>query len=195
MRQDGEVPQRTRIGRSARRALLAVPAAGACFALAACGGESPSGGGGADSTVAATERTASQRDAPAAGTRTERPGPRGETVKVGDSSYGRILVDGSGLTLYLFDRERRAGSRCYGACADAWPPLLTKGEPRAAGDTDHSLLGTTRRSDGSLQVTYRGHPLYHYHAETEAGQVLCQNVEEFGGLWLVVDPGGVAIRS
>ena len=120
---------------------------------------------------------------------------RGKTVKVMNSRYGRILVDGRGHTLYLFTRdERKNRSRCYGGCADAWPPLYTRGKPRAGTGAKAGELGTTRRRNGRLQVTYNGHPLYYYVDEDEPGEILCQNVEEFGGLWLVVSPAGSAIR-
>ena len=118
----------------------------------------------------------------------------GATVSVRDSRFGRILTDGRGFTLYLFTRERTSRSRCYGQCAVAWPPLLTTGKPRAAGAARSWHLGTTRRADGTRQVTYRGHPLYYYVNEKQPLQVLCQNVFEFGGLWLVVSPSGKAIR-
>jgi predicted lipoprotein with Yx(FWY)xxD motif len=116
------------------------------------------------------------------------------TVAVHSSRYGRIITDGHGRTLYLFTREHSARSRCYGACANAWPPLVAHGPLAAGRGARHSLLGTTRRRDGSRQVTYRGHPLYYYVGESRAGQILCQNVTEFGGTWLVVSPGGAAIH-
>jgi predicted lipoprotein with Yx(FWY)xxD motif len=117
------------------------------------------------------------------------------TVSVRDSDrYGRYLTDGAGRTLYLFTRERGSASRCYGACARAWPPLLTRGRPDAGGGARSSLLGTTRRRDGSRQVTYGGHPVYYYFRERRAGQIFCQNVVEFGGTWLLVGPRGSAIR-
>ena len=116
------------------------------------------------------------------------------TVKVAESRFGRMLVDGRGLSLYLFTREQDRKSRCYGDCARAWPPLLTTGEPRAGRGARERRLGTTRRRSGKRQVTYRGHPLYFYVDETSAGQVLCQDVFEFGGTWLVVSPSGRAIR-
>jgi predicted lipoprotein with Yx(FWY)xxD motif len=117
------------------------------------------------------------------------------TVTIRDSDrYGRYLTDGAGRTLYLFTRERGTASRCYGACARAWPPVLTRGTPRARGAARASLLGTTRRRDGSRQVTYGGHPVYYYFRERRAGQIFCQNVVEFGGTWLLVGPRGSAIR-
>jgi predicted lipoprotein with Yx(FWY)xxD motif len=115
------------------------------------------------------------------------------TVKAIHSQFGTVLADGRGQAFYLFDKERSARSECYGACAKAWPPVLTKGAPRAGKGARKRLLGTTRRRDGSRQVTYRGHPLYYYVSDSP-GRILCQNVREFGGLWLVVRPSGRAVR-
>jgi predicted lipoprotein with Yx(FWY)xxD motif len=117
---------------------------------------------------------------------------RGATVKVVDSQFGRVIADRRGEAFYLFDKEKGKGSRCYGACAVAWPPVLTKGKPRAGDGTDADLLGTTKRRNGKLQVTYNGHPLYYY-KDDEPGRILCHNVDEFGGLWLVVNPRGNAV--
>jgi predicted lipoprotein with Yx(FWY)xxD motif len=117
---------------------------------------------------------------------------RGAAVGVKSSRFGPVLFDGRGRSLYLFTRERTARSRCYGACAKAWPPLLTKSAPRALTGAKARLLGTTRRRGGALQVTYAGHPLYHYVGDTKAGQILCQGVTEFGGTWWVVKPNGAA---
>ena len=100
-----------------------------------------------------------------------------------------MLFDRLGQAIYLFDREATRRAECYGACAKAWPPVLTKGAPRASGDVRAALLGTTERDDGSTQITYAGHPLYYY-AHEGPNQVLCHNVREFGGLWLVVTPAG-----
>jgi predicted lipoprotein with Yx(FWY)xxD motif len=119
---------------------------------------------------------------------------RGTRVTIRGSDYGPILTDARGHTLYLFTRESTSKSRCYGACATAWPPLQANGTPGAAGSARDTLVGTTRRRDGSRQVTYAGHPVYLYAGETKAGQVLCQNVAEFGGTWLVVKRDGTAVR-
>jgi predicted lipoprotein with Yx(FWY)xxD motif len=118
---------------------------------------------------------------------------RGALVKVVSSQYGKVIADSKGEALYLFTKDRRGPSRCYGACAAAWPPVLTKGKPRAGKGITASRLGTTRRSDGKLQVTYKGQPLYYY-VHDKPGVILCQNVAEFGGDWLVVAPSGRAIR-
>jgi predicted lipoprotein with Yx(FWY)xxD motif len=116
------------------------------------------------------------------------------TVKVDGSRYGDILVDGKGRTLYLFTKERTRKSRCYGDCATAWPPFLTKGKPHAGKGTDPGRVGSTKRKNGKRQVTYNGHPLYFYIADRKAGQITCQNVVEFGGTWLLVAPNGSAIH-
>jgi predicted lipoprotein with Yx(FWY)xxD motif len=116
------------------------------------------------------------------------------TVSAHSSRYGRILFDGRGRVLYLFARDRGGRSSCYGACAKAWPPFLTKGAPRALAGVNAKLLGTTKRSDGTMQVTYAKHPLYYFSEDTRPGQIKCQNVSNFGGLWLVVTPNGKAVR-
>jgi predicted lipoprotein with Yx(FWY)xxD motif len=112
-------------------------------------------------------------------------------VKVVDSDYGRVIADGKGEAFYLFDKENTKKPECYGACARAWPPVLTKGKPQAGSGAKRGLLGTTKRSNGKLQVTYAGQPLYYY-VEDSPGTILCHDVEEFGGLWLVVKPNGQA---
>jgi predicted lipoprotein with Yx(FWY)xxD motif len=116
----------------------------------------------------------------------------GATVKVVDSQFGRVIADRRGEAFYLFDKEKGKRSRCYGECAVAWPPVLTKGKPRAVNGADADLLGTTKRRNGKLQATYNGHPLYYYE-EDDPGRILCHNVDEFGGLWLVVNPRGNAV--
>lgn len=118
----------------------------------------------------------------------------GASLTAKSSRYGKVLFDGRGRVLYLFTRDRGARSTCSGACARAWPPFLTKGPPRALPGLDPKLLATTRRGDGALQVTYAKHPLYYYRGDLRPGEIRCQNVDEFGGLWLVVAPSGRAIR-
>jgi predicted lipoprotein with Yx(FWY)xxD motif len=162
-------------------------------ALGACGGSDSAPATSAP--PATTTSAAAPEAAPATTTRETASKPAKTTpVKTGPSPYGRILTDGKGHTLYLFTREKTATSQCYGACAKAWPPLIARGKPVARGAAKQSLLGTTRRRDGSRQVTYGGHPVYYYVGETKPAQVLCQNVDEFGGTWLVVSPSGAAIR-
>jgi predicted lipoprotein with Yx(FWY)xxD motif len=112
------------------------------------------------------------------------------TVTVKSSSYGRILFDGRGFVLYGFTRDPRGKSVCTGACAKAWPPYIVKFRPRAANGVGAARLGTTKRRDGSLQATYAGRPLYYYIGDKKPGQILCQNVTEFGGVWRVIRPNG-----
>jgi predicted lipoprotein with Yx(FWY)xxD motif len=116
------------------------------------------------------------------------------TVTVNSSKFGRILFDGRGFALYAFTRDRAGRSACTGACARAWPPYVVKTRPKAGTGTTASLLGTIRRGNGGRQVTYGGKPLYYYVGDREPLQVLCQNVVEFGGLWLVVRPTGATVR-
>ena len=114
---------------------------------------------------------------------------KGTAVKVVNSRFGQILADRKGQAFYLFDKEKTKKAECYGACAKAWPPVLTKGKPRAGKGAQSSLLGTTKRRDGKLQVTYAGKPMYYY-VDDSPGKVLCHNVDEFGGLWLVLRANG-----
>ena len=109
-------------------------------------------------------------------------------VKPGSSQYGRILFDNRGFVVYAFTADTPKASRCSGACAKAWPPYIVKTRPNG------NLLGAIRRPDGRLQVTYAGKPLYYYIGDREPGQILCQNVREYGGLWLVVRPDGRYVR-
>ena len=112
------------------------------------------------------------------------------TVIVRSSAFGRVLFDGRDFVLYGFTRDARTKSRCSGACAKAWPPYIVKRRPRAGPGVAAARLGTIRRSNGSLQATYAGHPLYYYVGDTKPGQILCQDVTEFGGSWRVVRPSG-----
>jgi predicted lipoprotein with Yx(FWY)xxD motif len=152
----------------------------AAAALVSCGDD----GEMSQATAAASGET------PAAPEAT--PARKGAVVRVVSSQFGRVVADRRGEALYLFDKEQGERSRCYGECAKAWPPLLAKGKPRAGGGANRGLLGTTRRRDGKRQVTYAGHPLYYY-VDDSPGQILCHNVAEFGGLWLVVKPNGTAV--
>jgi predicted lipoprotein with Yx(FWY)xxD motif len=112
------------------------------------------------------------------------------TVRTADSRYGRVLVDARGRTLYLFTRDGTGASRCDGACARAWPPYVVAGGGRAGAGGHTSLIGIIRRKEGSRQLTYNGHPLYYYVGDRAPGDILCQDVEEYGGHWWVVSPAG-----
>ena len=110
-------------------------------------------------------------------------------LSVRSTEYGKVLFGPSGKVVYAFGADRSSASRCYGVCAAAWPPLLTKGAPLAASGIESKLLGTTKRRNGTLQVTYKGHPLYYYSAD-KIGKVMCQHANMHGGLWLIVKPDG-----
>jgi predicted lipoprotein with Yx(FWY)xxD motif len=118
------------------------------------------------------------------------------TLTTHSSGFGRVLFDGRGFVLYAFTKDPRGGGRstCRGGCAKAWPPYVARGALGAGAGVKRSLLGTIRRADGSRQVTYAGRPLYYYVGDKKSGQILCQNVSEFGGLWLVVRPSGKLVR-
>ena len=112
----------------------------------------------------------------------------GTKVMARSSSLGKILVDAKGHTLYLFEKDKQDRSACSGQCASFWPPLLTSGKATAGVGVKAALLGTTRRSDGKLQVTYAGHPLYRFALDTQAGQTKGEALKKFGAEWYVLAP-------
>jgi predicted lipoprotein with Yx(FWY)xxD motif len=168
-----------------KRTLLTL---GACAGLAAgCGNDTsrqPTGGGARPAqSVASTGETAPADPRPTAGR------PHGPLVRLRNSQFGRVLFDGRSRALYLFTRDARRKPRCYGDCAQAWPPFYAKGRPRAGRGVQGSLLGTIGRRDGRRQVTYKGQPLYFYVRDPK-GQVLCNHVVEFGGTWFALNAAG-----
>jgi predicted lipoprotein with Yx(FWY)xxD motif len=114
---------------------------------------------------------------------------RGPLVKLRESQFGPVLFDGKDRAIYLFTRDPRRQTRCYGDCAVAWPPVYAKGRPRAGSGVKRSLLGTIERRDGRRQVTYKGQALYFY-VDDPKGEVLCNDIVEFGGTWYAVDAEG-----
>jgi predicted lipoprotein with Yx(FWY)xxD motif len=116
------------------------------------------------------------------------------TLTIRSSAYGRILFDSRGDVLYAFTRDAKGRSACYGACAKTWPVYYARSGLKAGPGIKRALLGTTRRRDGRRQVTYAGRPLYYYVGDRTPGQILCQNVVEYGGTWLVVRPSGKLVR-
>jgi predicted lipoprotein with Yx(FWY)xxD motif len=157
--------------------LITAAVATAALLAAACGGGSPS--------TAAASPTSSPVASPA-GT--------AATIAVATTKLGQILVDGKGLTLYLFVADTGTTSTCNSSCATVWPPVLTTGAPQAGTGATASLLGTTTRTDGSTEVTYAGHPLYYFVGDKAAGDTTGQGVNNFGGLWWVLSPAGAAIH-
>jgi predicted lipoprotein with Yx(FWY)xxD motif len=118
-----------------------------------------------------------------------RAAPSGARLTVHSSQYGKALFGPSGKVLYVFGADRGSTSHCYGVCAKAWPPLLTKGAPVAGAGVHANLLGTTKRKNGTMQVTYNRHPLYYYQAD-KVGKIMCQHANMHGGLWLIIKPNG-----
>jgi predicted lipoprotein with Yx(FWY)xxD motif len=116
------------------------------------------------------------------------------TVAIGATRLGPILVDGKGVTLYDFPKDKGIVSSCYGACAALWPPLLAHGKPKAAHGARQSLLGTTKRSDGKLEVTYNGHPLYYFVSDRKPGQTTGQGLNQFGAPWWVLTAAGKEVH-
>jgi predicted lipoprotein with Yx(FWY)xxD motif len=185
------------------RILISLAAALAVLGLAACGDDDDDEG---DTTQAAAEAGASDEDEAMKEEEKEEGGDamkeeegdamkeEGTEIVLRDSQFGSILFDGEDQAIYLFDKETSSKPDCYGACAEAWPPVVTEGDPVPGKGADADLLGTTKRDDGSTQVTYGGHPLYYY-VDDGPGEVLCQGVDEFGGLWLVVDETGSAVPA
>jgi predicted lipoprotein with Yx(FWY)xxD motif len=117
----------------------------------------------------------------------------GGTVSLRKTKLGPVLVNSKGHTLYLFRKDRNGKSSCNRSCAKFWPPLLRRGKLTAGSGVKASLLGTTRRSNGSLQVTYNKHPLYTYALDTKAGQTKGQGLLAFGAKWYAVSAKGTAV--
>lgn len=115
------------------------------------------------------------------------------TIGTATSKLGRILVDGNGETLYLFEADNGTMSTCYGGCAQAWPPVT--GVPAAGNGTPAADLATTQRQDGTTQVLYHGHPLYRYAGDAKAGDATGQGLDQFGGKWYVLAPSGSKIDN
>jgi predicted lipoprotein with Yx(FWY)xxD motif len=110
-------------------------------------------------------------------------------------SLGRVLVDGDGQTLYVFAKDPKKMSTCYGACASVWPPVTTEGKPMAASGVASSKLSTIKRDDGTTQVAYNGHALYYYQADTDPDDADGQGVSQFGAPWFVESASGSVITK
>jgi predicted lipoprotein with Yx(FWY)xxD motif len=118
----------------------------------------------------------------------------GAVVKLGHNGLGHVITDSHGRTLYLFAHDTRGKSTCYGKCARTWPALVTRAKPRALSGARRALLGTTRRTDGRLQVTYRRHPLYYFAGDRRAGQTGGQGLAAYGGRWYAVSASGASVK-
>jgi len=168
---------------------LATSLLGFGLILAACGG----GGATTSPSTAPTaappsvEASAPASEAPASGS----PAAAAGTVNLGETSLGSVLVDGEGMTLYVFTNDTGGTSSCYDDCASSWPPLLSTAEPAPGDGVDATKLGTTERTDGGTQVTYAGMPLYTFASDTAAGDTTGQGV---GTKWYVIDATGTVIK-
>ena len=116
-------------------------------------------------------------------------------VAVASSGLGRVLVDGRGRTLYLFEKDKLGKSACTGQCASFWPPLIASGKPLATAGAKASLLGTTKRGDGRLQVTYNHHPLHTFVKDARKGQTNGEEVDAFGAEWYAVSAAGAKVEK
>jgi predicted lipoprotein with Yx(FWY)xxD motif len=143
------------------------------LALASCGG------GGNATASSPPPKTASGKAA---------------TLGVESTSLGKILYNGQGRTLYVFQSDTGTTSNCSGACATNWPPL-TSANPTVGKGASASMVGTTKRSDGTTQVTYNGHPVYTFKGDSSPGDTSGQGVNAFGGLWYAVSPAGQQVTA
>jgi predicted lipoprotein with Yx(FWY)xxD motif len=159
----------------------AILAIGALLTVTGCGGSDNSGSGGAYGSRGATGSTQAAKNEPSGA---------GVVAVAKNPQLGTILVDSKGLTLYDFHKDKGGKSACYGACAGTWPPLTTSGAPQATSGAEASKLGTTKRNDGTVQVTYAGHPLYTYVADTKPGEVKGNDFSSFGAEWYALQPNG-----
>ena len=160
--------------------------------LAACG-DDPGRDADAPSSTSSDQTTAPTKRPTAVPPKSTSEEPKVQDTRIvaAASEFGTILYDGTGQAIYVFDVETTSRPDCYDACAEAWPPVRTAGNPVAGAGVRASLLGTTERTDGKSQVTYNGHPLYFY-AHEGKHEVECHNVFLNGGNWYAVQPDGNA---
>jgi predicted lipoprotein with Yx(FWY)xxD motif len=164
---------------------LALLAVAATLAIAGCGSSDDGtnggayGGKGGGATSEATDKPTPGAESGAA------------VLTVASApEVGPILVDAEGFTVYDFHKDKGTTSSCYGACAGVWPPVLTEGAPQSGEGASASKLGTTKRKDGSVQVTYAGHPLYTYAADKKPGEANGNDIDSFGAEWYALQGSG-----
>jgi predicted lipoprotein with Yx(FWY)xxD motif len=184
---------------------LALPVVTAALIVAGCGGSSnkssgTSSGGGTSSAPSngGSSSTASGGYGGYGGygkpSSSSSSATSAAVVKGTKTKLGTILAGPDGRTLYLFQKDTGPQSTCTGSCTAAWPPLTTKGSPKASG-LNASLLSTTKRSDGTTQVVYGGHPLYYYAGDQSAGQTNGEGLNQFGAEWDVLRPSGKMVAA
>ena len=165
---------------SGRTVGFGLPLVAVAFMAAACAGGSTTAGSGNGNAPAPAAPTSASQSSGAA------------MVKSESGTAGTFLADQSGRTLYIFTQDNGTTSSCYGACATAWPPMLTTGSVGVSGAATASNLGTTKRTDGTTQVTYAGHPLYYFQADSNPGMTKGQG---FQNVWYMLSPSGTMIKS
>jgi predicted lipoprotein with Yx(FWY)xxD motif len=165
-----------------RRSLALVLLTVAALVAAGCGGSS---GGGSSSSTQSSSTTKTSSPSTSAGA----------TVATRKTDLGTILVNSSGRTLYLFEKDKGDKSTCSGACASAWPPLTTTAKPKPANGAVAAKLGTSMRGDGTKEVTYNGHPLYTYAGDAAPGDTTGQALDQFGAEWYVLSPQGGKVEK
>lgn len=166
-------------------ALLAVVIAG-------CGGGGSSSTSTSESESSAKESASSESSAgsenKSAGS--ESSGGSAAVMSLGHTNVGMVLVDSNGMTVYDFHKDKGTTSSCYGTCEQAWPPVLTEGEPTVGNGASASKLGTTKRKDGTMQVTYAGHPLYTFVEDKKPGEAHGNDTSAFGAQWYALKGNG-----
>lgn len=159
--------------RARKPLLVAAGLAGVAVTAAACGGSGYGGYGGSSGKAAPPPTTSGS-----------------SVIATRSTSLGTILAGANGRSVYLFEKDKGTSSSCTGACASQWPPVTTSGSPTAADAAHANLLGTTKRSDGSTQVTYAGHPLYYFAGDHAAGDTNGEGLKNFGAGWYVLAANG-----
>jgi predicted lipoprotein with Yx(FWY)xxD motif len=155
---------------------IALPAIATALVIAGCGGSGYGGGGSSNSSATPSPSSAAK-------------------LQAQTSSLGKILTDGSGRTLYLFEKDTGPKSNCSGACAANWPPFTAASKPAVSGGALSAEITLVKRPGGQRQVTYNGHPLYYYAGDKSPGDVNGQGLNFFGAPWFVLSPAGSKVAG
>jgi predicted lipoprotein with Yx(FWY)xxD motif len=172
--------------------LAAFALVAAALLAAGCGSSSTNAGSGTTSAKSSGGGYG-YGGSPAASSTTTMAASKSATISSRMTSLGQILVDDNGMTIYLFEKDKGTASTCDGSCAKFWPPVTTNGAPKAGAGVTAAKLGTTKRADGTTEVTYNGHPLYLYAGDKKSGDMTGQGLNAFGALWYVLSPGGMEV--
>jgi predicted lipoprotein with Yx(FWY)xxD motif len=176
------MPRRT----SLRTLGYGLPIAAVAMLAAACSSPSTSSAAGGTTTTPKTTTSASAAPSSASAAPSSTASGTTLALKTVTGKPGIWLTNSAGRALYLYTTDKGTTSECYGACAKAWPPLLTTGPVTISGKfTVPKDLGVTTRTDGTMQVTYGGHPLYYFSGDTAAGQTKGQGLQ---GAWFLIGP-------